>query len=201
MVPKVAWMYGLGMVPGFLPNPVVVPVGVGVKSGVPTVCSLSRLDGEKRPHLFFELASRFPWVRFVCMGRAHDSVRDGLLRERYGGVPNLELVGFVDEVEKARILDESWVLVNLSVGEGLPVAFLEAAARGCAILSLHDPDGFASRFGFHTCRERLEEDLASLIEGDLWRDRGLAGYMHVRDVHEVGVVVDRHIELYEALLE
>jgi glycosyltransferase involved in cell wall biosynthesis len=122
------------------------------------------------------------------------------LRRLYGGIPNLELLGFVEGREKIRLLEESWILVNTSVSECLPVSFLEAAAHGCAILSFHDPDGFANNFGYHVTDGDLDRGLISLLEDDRWRDGGEKGFEYVSDVHEVGKVTGLHIEAYEALL-
>jgi glycosyltransferase involved in cell wall biosynthesis len=199
-IPKAKGVYGLRADPSFLPNPVEVPPSRPEKADEPTVCLLGRFDGEKRPELFFELARRFPEVRFIAMGRAHDEDRDGWLRRLYGGIPNLEMPGFVEGREKSRLLEESWILVNSSVSEGLPVSFLEAAAHGCAILSFHDPDGFASNFGFHVREGGLDRGLIYLLEENRWRDRGEKGREYVSDVHEVGRVTDLHVEAYEALL-
>ncbi|UCD46102.1 MAG: glycosyltransferase, partial [Candidatus Bathyarchaeota archaeon] len=115
----------------------------------PIVCFLGRFDEEKRPEMFFELARRFPDFRFVALGRVHYEARDRMLRQLYGGTRNLDLPSFVTGQEKERVLDSSWIVVNTSVSECLPVSFLEAGAHGCAILSFHDPDGFASNFGYH----------------------------------------------------
>lgn len=199
-IPKVKGLYGLEEAPGFLPNPVVVPEKIPEKTDEPTVCFLGRFDGEKRPEMFFELARRFPDVWFVALGRAHDGARDLRLRQLYGGTPNLEMPGFVTGREKDRVLGGSWILVNTSVSECLPVSFLEAAAHGCAILSFHDPDGFASNFGYHVVDGDLDKGLRCLMEDGAWRERGERGFAYVSDVHELGRVVDLHLEAYEALL-
>jgi glycosyltransferase involved in cell wall biosynthesis len=199
-IPKARAIYQLEADPGFLPNPVEIPKDRTEKANEPTVCFLGRFDGEKRPEQFFELARRFPDVRFIAMGRAHDEERDRRLRSLYGGIPNLALPGFLEGRVKNRLLEESWILVNTSVSEGLPVSFLEAAAHGCAILSFHDPDGFASDFGRHVTDGDLDRGLAFLIEDDRWRDRGEKGYEYVSDVHEKKRVTDLHIEAYEDLL-
>ncbi len=201
IIPKVQALYNLSDEPGFLPNPVEVPKTGIAKSEEPMVCFLGRFDGEKQPELFFELARRFPGVRFVAMGRAHSEALDRRLRERYGGVGNLELLGFTTGAEKERVLGEAWVLVNTSVSECLPVSFLEAAAHRCAILSFHDPDGFASRYGYHAWDGDLDAGLRTLLVGDAWRLWGEGGLAYVKEVHEVERVVDRHIAVYESLLE
>jgi len=197
---KTRELYGLESDPGFLPNPVEIPKGIPLKSDIPTVCFLGRLDGEKSPETFFSLAESFPDAKFIAVGRAHNATRDRRLRKRYGGVSNLEFSGFLTGEEKARVLEESWVLVNTSVHECLPVSFLEAAAHRCAILSPHDPDGFATRFGYHAAARDYAKGLSWLLEGDRWRERGERGYRYVSAVHEKKGVIDRHVEVYEELL-
>jgi glycosyltransferase involved in cell wall biosynthesis len=201
IAPKVKSLYGLEEEPGFLPNPVDIPQRLPEKAAEPTVCFLGRLDGEKRPELFFGLAKRFPEVRFIAMGRSHDGARERRLRRVYGGIRNLELPGFVTGEEKERLLGESRVLVNTSVSECLPVSFLEAAAHGCAILSFHDPDGFASRFGYHVSDGDLDRGLRNLLEDEAWKEKGEKGHAYVSEVHETGRAIDRHLEAYECLLE
>lgn len=200
VIPKVKTLYDLQEEPEFLPNPVEVPAKLPEKAEKPTVCFLGRFDGEKRPKLFFEMAKRFPRVRFVAMGEAHGKERDCELRRVYGNIPNLELPGFTREPEKSRVLGESWVLVNTSVCECLPISFLEAAAHGCAILSFHNPDGFASSFGFHVKDGNLDQGLRFLLGDDRWRERGEKGRAHVSEVHEKKRTIERHMAAYRALL-
>lgn len=109
--------------------------------------------------------------------------------------------GFTTGDDKQRVLEKSWMLVNTSVSESLPVSFLEAAAHRCAILSFHNPDGFASEFGYHVTDEELDEGLRFLLEEDRWRERGEKGYAYVSEVHKLGRVIGRHIAAYEALLD
>jgi glycosyltransferase involved in cell wall biosynthesis len=199
-ISKTREIYNLQTDPGFLPNPVEVSNTKPEKADEPMVCFLGRFDGEKRPELFFELARRFPHVRFIAMGKAHDEQRDQELRKLYNRIPNLEMPGFVEGLEKEQLLERCWVLVNTSVSEGLPVSFLEAAAHRCAILSFHNPDGFASRFGYHASDGNLDQGLEFILEGERWRERGQKGYNYVAEVHEKEKVADMHISAYEAIL-
>ncbi len=194
---KAEELYALDSTPGFLPNPVNVLEETAKKAE--QVCFMGRFDGEKKPERFFELSTLFPGVGFVACGASHDPRRDDSLRRRYGGLLNLSLPGHVTGEEKESVLNGSRVLVNTSVSECLPVSFLEAAAHGCAILSPHDPDGFASRFGFHV-RDSYEEGLEWLLSGDNWRRRGETGWKYVSEHHEIGAVIDRHLEVYGELL-
>ena len=126
-----------------------------------------------------ELAERFPGVRFIAMGRANDESMDRALRRKYGRSTNVEMPGFISGERKNQVLEEAWILVNTSVSEGFPVSFLEAAAHSCAILSPHDPEGFASRFGYHVEDGDLDAGLRFLLASDRWRRKGEEGYAYV----------------------
>jgi glycosyltransferase involved in cell wall biosynthesis len=200
---KVRRIYRLEDDPLFLPTPVEIPRAVR-KAEVPTVCFLGRTDRRKRPELFLGLAARFPEVRFVVAGESRDPARDAALRQRFARFPNLETAGFVDAcrdpVRHSEILGRSWVLVNTSAREGLPNAFLEAAAHRCAILSGVDPDGFSSRFGFHVRDGDFERGLSFLLEGDRWRERGERGYELVRAEFGIERAMDLHEQAYARAL-
>lgn len=198
----VARKYGLAAEPIFMPTPIRVVQSV-CKAAEPTVCFLGRLDRRKRPERFLKLAARFPDVRFICVGEAQDKRYDDYLRRQYGGEPNLELTGFIDQFRDSRVSDilaKSWVLINTSAREGLPNTYMEAAAHRCAILSAVDPDGFASRFGYHAPTGDFEAGLKMLLNEGLWRRQGDAGFNYVSEVYEVGKAIDMQVVLYETVL-
>jgi glycosyltransferase involved in cell wall biosynthesis len=150
--------------------------------------------------LFFELARQFPHVRFLAAGRSRDPDWEAELRKQYGDTPNLEMLGFVDQFQSARlqsILSQSWMLVNTSVREGLPTSFLEALANRCALLSSVDPGGVTQRFGYHVRNDDFATGLATLLEDDAWRARGEAGWDYVRESFEIESVIDRHLQVYQ----
>jgi glycosyltransferase involved in cell wall biosynthesis len=199
---KLRRKYGFPEDPGLLATAVDLNREV-VKADEPTVVFVGRLDRRKRPQLFFELAQHFPGVRFLAVGRSRDPVWEAELRSRFGGVPNLEMLGFVDQFESERlksILSQSWILVNTSVREGLPTSFLEALANRCALLSSVDPGGVTQRFGYYVRDDDFATGLGRLLEGDAWRARGAAGWEYVRESFEIGAVIDRHMQVYRSLL-
>jgi glycosyltransferase involved in cell wall biosynthesis len=194
--------YGLAQEPEFLPTPVAVPDRVK-KDPVPTVCFVARWDRRKRPELFFELARAFPSVRFLAAGKSRDPRYEEALRHRYGRLANVEMLGFIDQFrgpELSRLLSRSWILVNTAAREGLPNAFVEGVAHGCAILSAVNPDEFASRFGHHVINDDFVHGLTSLLEGNRWRELGEAGRDYARQVFSLKPAIDRHIEIYSELL-
>jgi len=204
-IPKAIRIYGLTKSPKFLPNPVEIPERSIKKADEPTVCFLGRWDPRKRPEIFFELAKRFPRVKFIAMGacQPHFAERDRLLRERYKNVPNLIMRGWVFEEEKSKILEKCWILINTSWRECLPVSYLEACAHKCAILSHENPDDFAKNFGYWAKKGDIEDFAEGLrfLLGGKWKELGEKGRRYVSRVHEFNKVIDKHIEIYRELLE
>lgn len=200
IVPKVKSMYGLTNNLLFLPNPVSIPNAGFKKSDDPTVCFLARWDKRKNPEIFFELAKKFPNVKFIAMGKAHHERWDKFLRKKYSDLPNLEMPGFVSSEQKKEILEKSWIMVNTAARECLPVSFLEAAAFKCAILSQENPDNFAENFGYHVKNDDYLSGLKFLLDNNRWIESGEKGYEYVKKIHELNKVIDQHIAIYKKLL-
>ena len=191
--------YGLAEKPDFLPSPISMPPGAAEKAARPTFCYLGRLDSRKRPELFLELAVEFPDYEFIAIGKARTESLDYKLRRHYGDLPNLQLLGFIDQFASPRLfelLSSAWVLVNTALREGLPRSFIEAAACGCAILSHVDPDGFASRFGFRAERDNFAEGLQWLLDEDRWRVLGQDAHDYVAGTYELSAAVTAHVDVY-----
>ena len=201
LIDKTRGLYGLDRIPVYLPNPVETPHRSMRKSVDPKVCFLARWDPQKRVELFFGLVREFPKVEFVAMGRSHDPETDARLRKMYGGFSNVSLPGFVSEEEKSQILEESWAMVNTSVREALPISFLEALAHETPIISGLDPDGLTSRFGYLVAGDDYSGGMRGMLADEGRREKGVLGREYVEDVHELGKVVDRHMEIYDAHLE
>ncbi len=202
LVPKLKYKYGLKSNPRFLPTPIALPEKVK-KAINPTVCFISRFDRRKRPEVFFELTKKFPHVGFIAMGESRDRKWDNFLRRKYSNLPNLEIKGFIDQFSSnthAKILEESWILVNTASREGLPISFLEAAANRCAILSVVDPDGFVSNFGYCVKDDDFAKGLEFLLGDERWKERGNFGYEYIKKTFELNRTIDQHIEVYEHLL-
>ena len=202
LVPKVKIKYGLKSNPGSLPTPVAVP-GEVQKAITPTVCFLARLDRRKRPEIFFELARKFPRVKFIAIGRAQDKKWDDYLRKAYSKLSNLEMTGFIDQFatdKLSELLEKSWILVSTARREGLPTSFLEALAHRCAILSRVNPGGIAERFGYYASDDDFIQGLERLLEHDNWKEKGENGYRYVKENYELGKVIDQHVSVYYEIL-
>ncbi len=201
MLPKIKKIYGLKQEPVFLPTPVVIPDQI-VKSPNPQVLMMSRLDPRKRPELFLALAKTFPEVSFHIAGKSRVPEYELELKKKFDR-PNIVWHGFVDQFRSTlhhTLMEQSWILVNPAVREGLPNSYLEAAAHRTAILSYVDPDGFASRFGCHVPQLNFEEGLRQLLVEDRWVLRGQQGYQYVKDTFALDIAMDRHEEMYDLVM-
>jgi glycosyltransferase involved in cell wall biosynthesis len=202
---KIKIMYHLNQV---LPlhNPVDIPHQQLQKAKNPTVGWMNRWDRRKRPELFLELSAKFPEVRFIAAGESRDKGWDRFLRNKYRHNPNLELVGHVDQFENpethSKILEECWIMVNTATREALPTnSFIESAAHKCALLAgLDYRDGFAENFGYCAIDGDFEKGLRWLLEGNRWRELGEKGYAHVSAEYRTELVIDRYIQIYDAVL-
>ncbi len=152
LMPRAEKLFGLEKIePFFLPNPIEYPEREEIRRAArPTVCFIGRQVAIKRPWLFYELAKRFPSVKFHVCGipNSPDRIKD--IMEQYTGLSNVEYHGVVRGEKKKKILSESWVLINTSIHEGLPCTFLEAFSYEMPVLSCLDPDALVSRFGLFT---------------------------------------------------
>lgn len=197
-------LYRLPHLPRVLPNPIDVPEGLPRKADRPTVCWIGRWDPQKRVDLALETARQCPEIQFYIVG-APTERRDLLasakaLEERYAHFPNIHIRRFVTEEEKQRILDDSWILLNTSVREGLPITFLEAPAHGASIVAPVDPDGYASRFGRYVPNGDFVAALRESIRTEEFRAAGRKGYEYVRQVHETNHVLRQHLKVLRELV-
>jgi len=205
IIPKVVKIYNLKRIPKFLPNPIKLPTEPIIKSLQPTVCFLGRWDVRKNPELFLELAKRFPNVKFIAAGASRTNPeRDKMLREKYKNIPNLVMPGWVDDTEKSKILEKSWIMINTSYRECLPVSYIEAVGYQCAIISYENPDDFPDNFGYRAKKVNIDEyskGLRFLLENNRWKDLGMRGYEYVKSTFEYNKVIDKHIKFYEEVME
>lgn len=203
LLPRIHSLYGSSVDPEFVPYPVEIPASAPKKAAEPTILFVGRFDHRKRMERFFELAVRFPKVKFIAVGEAHDKQYDNHLRQTYGHLPNLEMPGYVPRFGSHTVSDyyeKSWILVNTSAREGLPYTFMEAAAYGTALLSALDPEKFASRFGYYCANDEFEDGLNFLLKDDTWRELGNRGARYVAKTWNEKNCLDQHLRIYRELI-
>ena len=124
-----------------------------------------------------------------------------MLKQKYNR-DNIFFHGFVDQFRNTLhhdLMEKSWILINCAILEGLPNAYLEAAAHQTAILSYVNPDDFASRFGFHAATDNFEEGLNSLLKDDSWHSQAMKGYTYIKETFSLDIAMDQHEKIYHSL--
>jgi glycosyltransferase involved in cell wall biosynthesis len=159
------------------------------------------MDPQKRYWIFFELAKKFPEIKFIAIGKPNILYEERYreIVSKYINLPNLEIKGFVSEEEKRKILDKCWIMILPSIREGLPIAMLEALAHKCALLSSVNPDGLTERFGYWAKKDDFSEGLRWLLENNRWRRLGKEGYKYVKEAHSLDKVVTELVNRLERL--
>lgn len=203
LIEKVERMYGRKDAILF-PNLETFPEKIPVKSKKPAVCFVGRLDKRKRPELVFEVAKQFPEVTFTIIGKAEDTDRQQMLEEQAKKIPNIKMLGYIDKLKSKSISNmysDSWILINTSAREGLPMTFIEAAGHGCAILSHVNPDNFASDFGYHAETDDFSAGLQNLLEDNTWKKKGEKAFKYVTSLYSEEKALKIHIDVYKKLLK
>jgi glycosyltransferase involved in cell wall biosynthesis len=116
------------------------PVGPATPtSDAPLFVALNRLVPHKRVDVVLEawrLVQPVTGGRLIVIG---DGPELETLRRLSDGIPGVELRGYLDSEEKARLLGHAWFLVQASSHEGWGIVSLEAAAAGTPTLAVNTP--------------------------------------------------------------
>ena len=83
-----------------------------------SICTIGRIDYQKNPQLFNEIASNFPNIKFTWIG-------DGDLKEELKS-SNITVTGWKTREEVLRIVNHNDIFLLTSLWEGLPISLLEA---------------------------------------------------------------------------
>jgi glycosyltransferase involved in cell wall biosynthesis len=159
----------------------------------------------KQPELFLDLAKRFPEANF-CMigGHANNQEYYDNIKQISTEISNLDFLGVVPYNEIDKYFCDASILINTSLFEGYPHAFIQAWAYWTPVISLHcNPDNILSRYdiGIHSkTYEQLVEDLSDLIKNKQRREElAKNGRNYIEDEHDIGKIIWKYISLFETL--
>jgi glycosyltransferase involved in cell wall biosynthesis len=138
------------------------PTAAVPRTSFPSVCVLGRLVPHKRVELALEAVARIrphlPELRVRVVGQGWWEPRLREAVDRLGLQDSVELLGWVDEEAKQRVLASSWALAMPSVKEGWGLAVLEAAANGTPTVAFRAAGGL---------RESVVHGTTGLLADDL----------------------------------
>jgi len=197
LVERAQGTYGLPDLKAYtLMNPIPQPSLKEITfSRKPSICAIGRLMPQKRFWIIGELAKRFKEVDFYLAGLTEHPETMNPVIKRYQHVPNLKFIGIIDGEAKEKLFKQSWMFLNTSIHEGLPVTFLESFSYGKCVVSSVNPEGLVEKYGFYTgdilgdgtdeaSLERFSEGIQRLLDNKQERlDRGWAAREYVQEIH------------------
>ena len=154
----------------------------GSKTEHPTLLFVGLLDnGLKRVEDLFLVIDRvrqqYPQAELIIVGSGNKGKE---LRLRAEG-KNIQVLGFVDEAEKIRLFQRSWVHVIPSIKEGFGLTALEASACGTPIVAYDAPGLIGVKAGVNGLKvpvgdwASLADSICETIQDSALRNRLTAG--------------------------
>jgi glycosyltransferase involved in cell wall biosynthesis len=125
----------------------VLAVPGGGRSPRPTVLAVSRLVPHKRLDVAVRavasLRDRVPGLRLVIAGAGYWEQQLRAIVADLGVTDCVELLGWVDDERKHRLMAEAWVMAAPSLKEGWGLSVIEAAAHGTPTVAFHGAGGLS----------------------------------------------------------
>ena len=189
--------YGIGCI--VLPMPYHLERKTSFKKKQNFVLWVGSISPVKQPEIFLNLAKFLPDLRFVMIGGHYQNKElfDTICKDAER-IPNLEFLGPVPFDDIDDYFSRASLLVNTSLFEGFPNAFIQAFFSKTPVVSLHsNPDSILTKYsiGLHSKSfDQLQEDVRRLMsDKKSRRNMGDDGYEYAKNVHEVSTVVKKII--------
>lgn len=164
----------------------------------------------KRPDIpvkaMIELRKRIPNVRLIMLGRGPLKSYCRRLVDKYSLSGAVDFLSFVSDEELLKIYRESSVLLLTSVSEGVPRTILEALSCGVPVVTSDLPQiktivaGCGYYFRVGEISDMVEKTVELMLNRQLRWEFGENGRRKVCEHHSWDALVDKHLQLYESLL-
>ena len=180
--------------------------GMPEKANPPIVLWVGAMAEVKQPELFVRLAEAIPEARFQMIG-GHSGNQEfyDRIKEKSKRIPNFEFLGVIPFNEIDEYFSRASILVNTSMFEGFPHAFIQAWMHYVPVVSLNaDPDELICEkgLGFRSKTfDRLIEDVKTLLNNEALRgEMGVKGREYVEREHDITKNIREYIEVFERVL-
>lgn len=159
----------------------------------------------KQPELFVKLTEAIPEARFQMVG-GHSGNQElyDKIKENSKRILNFKFLGVIPFDQVNEYFSRASILVNTSVFEGFPHAFIQAWMHYVPVVSLNaDPDGLIceNKSGFHSKTfNQLIEDVKTLLKNDAVRkEMGMKGRKYVEKEHDLSLIIIEYIKLFNRI--
>jgi len=185
--------------------------GLKEKKGVLWV---SRCHPVKRPEKVYELACMNSQIEFtLIMPIYNESISKEYRKkteqwlEKAIELPNFNYIPAVAYKEIQKYYNQAKLLINTSVQEGFPNAFIQALMGRTPILSLKvNPDGFLDKYqvgeSFNDNLEALSKRINDLLGTDNkdWETYSGNGYSYIENNYDIKQIGERYHQLFGSLI-
>lgn len=167
---------------------------------------VGKSDKIKRPELALDLAAAFPGNSFTLVMSLSDQAMYERCFQRAGALGNVRILHYVPFNEIERYFAQTRLLLNTSVFEGFPNAFLQAAKYGVPIVSLQvDPGGMLSS---HDCgfscggsMEKMQDAVRRLLtDKQLHAEKSAHCLRYVREFHDKDKIAAQYEDAFLKIL-
>ena len=180
--------------------------GMPDKAKPPIVLWVGGIAGVKQPELFVKLAEAIPEARFQMIGGhsgGNQELYDGI-KKSSKRISNFEYFGVIPLHKDNEYFSRASILVNTSMFEGFPHAFIQAWMHYVPVVSLNaDPDELLCKkgLGFHSKTfNQLAEDVKTLLKNeDLRKQMGENSRQYVENEHNITNIIREYIKVFEHL--
>ena len=167
---------------------------------------IGRIDTEKRPQLFLELAKHFPQNTFLMIG--HQSPIDPQhyhhIKKIADTMNNVDFLGYIPHDTINKYYSESSIFISTSRSEGFPNTFIEAWGNFLPVVSLgFDPDGILQKekLGFYaeTFQEMVQYVKLLLTDETLRIKLGVNSRRYIEEKYNIEKTINKYEEIFQCL--
>ena len=177
------------------------------KAKPPIVLWVGAMAEVKQPELFLKLAEGISKARFQMIGGCSPSNEElyDRIKERSKRILNFDFVGVVPFHKINKYFNRAAILVNTSMFEGFPHAFIQAWMHYVPVVSLNaDPDELIckNKLGFHSKTfDQLIEDVKTLLKEEQLRDEmGRNARQYVEKEHDITNIIGKYSEVFDHVM-
>jgi glycosyltransferase involved in cell wall biosynthesis len=175
---------------------------VKIKDDPPIVLWVGSIAFVKQPELFLMLAKSLPSIKFQMIGGPSKDLKYfKKIMDEAIQIPNLKFLGRVPFTHISPYFAKGSLLINTSIFEGFPHAFIEAWSNYNPVVSLYvDPDEIICKYklGLHSKSfDELIKNVNYLITNKENRiEMGLNGRNYVEKEHNISNIMKEYIEIF-----
>ena len=170
-----------------------------------TILWVGRLNANKKPELFLELAQKFPKEKFVMIApTVLEYIEFGKnFVKKAKSIKNIQIISYVNPAEINKYYLKAKIYVMTSESEGFSNTMAEAFANNCPVLSLKvNPDNIFTEQNVGLCAEDDKNKFflhfkELLIDDNLKNTLTRNAINYIKKNHDKNIIIQNFIKLFD----